>query len=451
MAAVKIADSRFVQKHNANWVSGNNNPAQAGAYVPGDGVIEERIVHPLRWSSLISLLLAMFVITVGYGYLLPVLPPMIAQIVGTSDRESLSRHTGMLTGTYTLALFLFAPLWGRAADRHGRRSVILAGLLGFASTLALFSIADTLALLYLSRLLNGLFASAITPAVYALIGDHAPSKEWRAHRFAMVNIAGASGFLIGPMLGGLTSLIAREVTPGPSTGIPLQAPSYITAALALVIALAIWKLVPERVPRAIDRQAALNPPSNGTVLWRLLAVSFVTALAVGAFEVGLSLLGTQTLGMNISQLGLMFMECSLVMLVVQTLVFSPFIKIEFTRWFFAPALAILASSLAVVPLAETGVAMAISVAVVAASAGVLSPIATYWISLGAGEMQGTRLGWQTAVASLGQAIGSAAGGLFFDAKVFVNASFTLTSVVVLVGLLASIGLPRLLVPSHQLG
>jgi MFS family permease len=49
----------------------------------------------------------------------------------------LSWHTGLLTGTYIVAIFLFAPLWGKVSDRRGRRPVILLGLTGFAAT-ALF-------------------------------------------------------------------------------------------------------------------------------------------------------------------------------------------------------------------------------------------------------------------------------------------------------------------------
>jgi MFS family permease len=400
---------------------------------------------------LVSLLLAMFVVAVGYGFLLPILPSMIERIAGTPDPATMSRHTGLLTGAYTLALFLFAPLWGRVADRRGRRPVILLGLVGFASTLALFALADSLPLLYLGRLLNGLFASAITPAAYALIGDHAPSKEWRAHRFALLNIAGASGFLVGPMLGGFTLLFAREFLPGLGEVAAFRSPFFVTSGFAFLVALAVWTLAPNEAQRKIDQQAAANAPDRRAALWRLLVISFVTAAAVGAFEVGLSLRGTQILGMNTSQIGLMFTECSLVMLIVQAVVFSPLVKPEVTRWFLTPSLAILAVGLAAVPFAVTNITMAIAVALVAASAGILSPIATYWISLGAGEMQGTALGRQTAAASLGQAVGSAAGGLLFGATFVPNASFTLTAAAVVASVLASISVPRLLVQARYRG
>jgi len=212
--------------------------------------------------------------------------------------------------------------------------------------------------------------------------------------------------------------------------------------------LAVWSFVSDEVPDGRDRVVTANASDSRAVLIRLLGISFVTAAAVGAFEVGLSLRGVQTLGMTTTEVALMFTECSLVMLVVQAIVFSPLVHPEATRWLLTPGLIILAAGLVLVPFATTTITMALAVALVAASAGVLSPIATYWISLGAGERQGTALGRQTAAASLGQAVGSAAGGLLFGAAFVPNAAFTLTAAMVLASLGASIGIPRLLVNSR---
>ena len=114
---------------------------------------------------------------------------------------------------------MFAPLWGLISDRHGRRQVLLLGLIGFAATVAVFTTADTLSMLYIGRFLSGLFAAAITPVAYALVGDYAPTKEWRAHRFALINIAGTAGLFAGPLLGGLAVRAAGKVF----TGMPERA------------------------------------------------------------------------------------------------------------------------------------------------------------------------------------------------------------------------------------
>jgi MFS family permease len=74
--------------------------------------MEPMRLDPLSWSALFAVLLAMFAITVGYGIVLPILPFLIERLAGTTDATTLSWHTGLLTGIYIFATFLFAPLWG---------------------------------------------------------------------------------------------------------------------------------------------------------------------------------------------------------------------------------------------------------------------------------------------------------------------------------------------------
>lgn len=413
---------------------------------PRRGLIAEGRLPNLTWYGLAAVLLAMFAITVGYGIALPILPFLIERIAGTTDPAALSWHTGLLTGIYILAIFMFAPLWGTISDHHGRRPVILLGLLGFAVTVALFTFADTLSMLYTGRFLSGLFAAAITPVAYALVGDHASSKEWRAHRFALINIAGTAGFFVGPLLGGLAVRATSKVFTGTAER-AFSTPFLVAAALALLATLMVFSLVPRAMPPQPSKRITPEAQLERAVLLRLWTVAFVTAIAIGAFEVGLSLRGKQVLGFDAARIGMMFAECSFVMFVVQTFVFSPLVKPELTRWFIAPGLAILALSLAVVSFTDTSITLTVTVALVAASAGILSPIVTYWVSLGAPETQGADLGRTTAAASLGQALGSVGGGLLFDASTLPGAPFTLTAVIVAAGLLASLHLPQLLLPS----
>ena len=178
---------------------------------------------------------------------------------------------------------------------------------------------------------------------------------------------------------------------------------------------------------------------------RLSTIAFVSTLAIGAFEVGLSLRGKLILGMDSYQIGMMFAECSIVMFVVQALVFSPLIKPDITRWFLTPGLVVLALGLVLVPLASGYIATTVTVALVAASAGILSPIVTYWVSLSAGETEGADLGWVTAAGSLGQVLGSAAGGLLFYISIFPNAAFNVAAIIVLMtGVAGPLGVCRAL-------
>ena len=392
----------------------------------------------LAWQALVALLLAMFAIAVGYGMFLPILPLLIERLGGKMGAASLSRHIGLLTGAYTLALFLFAPIWGRISDRLDRRSLILLGLLGFALSLASFALIDSLPLLYLSRFASGLFSAAIPPAAYSLVGDLAPSKEWRAHPQGLLSAAGATGLLVGPTFGGLVLRAAGALAPG--TEVAVSVPFFAMSSLALLAALAVGTSVPGVSRRGTRRVQAHDAQDDQAVRIRLLAIGFLTALAVGAFEVGLALRGRQVLGLGAYQIGMMFTECSLVMLVAQSVVLSPLVSPAATRWLLTPGLVILALGLGAVPWASGYASTVLAVAAVAASAGLVSPIVTYWISLDGGEAQGAALGQQTAAASLGQTLGSGVGGLLFNVSVIPNAAFTTTAVIVLAGLSASIGL-----------
>lgn len=399
-------------------------------------------------STMAVLMLSVFTVSMGYGVLLPLLPFLIERLLGSgADATQVSRSTGLLTGLYTLSLFLFAPAWGHLSDRFGRRAVLLFGLVGFSATMLIFSFIESLSAVYAERFLSGMFAAAVTPSALATIGDLAANEEARARRLTFVSLAGISGFLLGPTLGvaiarGATSLFAVDVDGAAGA---LAIPLAGTAVLALLAAAAAAVTIPnkERSDLATARDQR-NSGIRALLVARLLLLVLIVSAGVGVFEVGLALRGKQELGLTQYQIALMFTECSLVMFVVQAIVFGPWIKPSTTRRFITPALGVLAVGLFLVPRTPNFALMLAVVAAVASSAGVLSPILTYWISSHAGEARGAELGMQTAAASLGVAGGSVAGGLLFNVASLPGASFLLVSALTILGLLLSLGLPNVL-------
>jgi MFS family permease len=398
------------------------------------------------------LMLSVFTVSMGYGVVLPLLPYLIERLLGAGgDAAQVSRSTGLLTGLYTLSLFLFAPAWGRLSDRYGRRTILLIGLIGFSATMLTFAFIENLPAVYAERFLSGMFAAAVTPVALATIGDLAATEAARARRLTFVSLAGISGFLLGPMLGVFIARGAANMLPIVSAAGSVALPLAGTAVLALLVAVAATMTVPGT--QRGDALPERDQPASKTVPWlvpKLLALAFIVSAGVGVFEVGLALRGKQELGLTQYQIALMFTECSLVMIVVQAIVFSPWIKPETTRWFIGPALTVLAAGLFLVPRASDFMLMLTVIGAVAASAGILSPILTYWISSKAGNAQGWELGKQTAAASLGAAVGSAAGGLLFDLAWLPNASFLLMTALTVFGVLLSLGLPDTLV-TRKLG
>ena len=402
-------------------------------------------------STMAVLMASVFTVSIGYGVVLPLLPYLIERLLGTAaDAAQVSRSTGLLTGLYTLALFLFAPAWGHMSDRYGRRAILLIGLIGFSATMLTFAFIENLTAVYAERFLSGMFAAAVTPGALATIGDLAATDEARARRLTFVSLAGISGFLLGPMLGVFVVRSAGSLLPIGGGAGALTLPLAGTAVLVLLVATAAAVTVPgvKRGDAPPTRDRADLAPSRWLVP-KLLTLAFIVSAGVGVFEVGLALRGKQELGLTQYQIALMFTECSLVMFVVQSIVFSPWIKPKTTRWFIAPALAILAAGLFLVPRAPDYTLTLAVIGAVAASAGILSPILTYWISIKAGKAQGAELGKQTAASSLGAAVGSAAGGLLFDITPLPHASFLLVTALTILGVLLSLGLPKRLLTRER--
>ena len=396
--------------------------------------------------TMLVLMLSVFTVSMGYGIILPLLPYVIERLQGASGGAAqVSSATGLLTGFYTLSLFLFAALWGQLSDRFGRRVILLIGLFGFSATMLTFAFIESLPAIYAERFLSGMFAAAVTPVALAAIGDLATSEEVRARRLTFVRLAGISGFLLGPMLGVFLTRGAPNWLPVLNASGSLALPLAAIAILSFLAAIGVLLTLAGRRPVDVARHKILSAvkPVAGLIA-KLLTISFIVSAGIGVFEVGLALRGKQELGLSQYQIASMFTLCSLVMFVMQSIVFSPWIKPETTRWFLAPGLAVLAAGLFLVPRASDFTLMLLVIGAVAASAGVLSPILTYWISSKAGKAQGAELGKQTAAASLGAAAGSAAGGLLFDVPWLADASFLLVTLLTVLSALLSIGLPKLL-------
>jgi MFS transporter, DHA1 family, multidrug resistance protein len=385
-----------------------------------------------------AVLLAAFAVGVGYGVVLPFLPFLLERLGQSSSGGAIQRTTGLLTGAYTIGPVIFAPLWGALSDRMGRRPVLLIGLLGFTVTLGLSAAAASLTTLYAARLLNGAFAAAVTPIILAIIADCSPDDGWRARRFGWVGIASISGLLAGPMIGGLSGLL---ISAKGATG--LAAPLLVATGLS-ALATASMGLLRAVPPPRPSRQTAVGRPSpRQASMIGLLVLTGVSAAAIGSFHVGLALQG-RSLSMEARAISLMFAECSLVMLVAQALVFSPWVRASVTRMLLVPTFIVLAGSFVLLSGMASFVPLRATVDLFSASAGVLAPILLFWISRVAGEAQGLQLGWQSAVASLGQTTGSVATGLFLASSLWTGSVFMIMAAVLALAGIAALPVARAL-------
>ena len=136
----------------------------------------------------------------------------------------------------------------------------------------------------------------------------------------------------------------------------------------------------------------------------------------------------------------MFAECSLVMIAVQILVFSPAVKALSGRRLIIPAFLAMALGLALFPGGTSFYRMIVSVGLIAASAGLIMPALTHMVSLQTVLPLGVALGAQTSLSSIGQGLGSAAAGALYG--VLAEHLFWVSAVFMVLGAGLSFAMPR---------
>ena len=372
-----------------------------------DGVVAK------RGGGFNTLLAATFVVFLGYGTVLPILPLFLDRVLSMTGADEVALHTGLLTGVYTLALFAFAPLWGGISDRLGRRPVLLWGLAGFALAMLGFSLVNDLPLAYGMRALAGALAAAVIPVALAQAAEYGGAVP-RARRFAWLSAASTLGFLSGPMLSGWLASIPMVMPQSDMLlGGPVAWPFVVTAGLAGAVWLMAYRHVPERparLPSSGRHTPEVTPtwPTGG-----LLTLTLLAMLGLGAFEVGLSLQARQSIGLDPFRIGLLFTACSLVMLAVQVLWSTRPPKRLSSGHLISGAFLLMALGALSLPYATSFWWAFVAVGLLGAGSGLLIPLLAYQVSLASGSAQGAALGKQTALASLGQAAGSAGAGLLF--------------------------------------
>ena len=174
-----------------------------------------------------------FLDTVGFGVIMPVLPDFLMQLTGGTRSEA-SATAGYLLVAYAALQFIFAPVIGNLSDRYGRRSVLLISLAMYAVNYLLAGLATALWVLFLGRILTGI-TSATYSTANALIADVSPPEE-RAQNFGLIGMAFGIGFIVGPPLGGILGNIDPRM------------PFFVAAGLAILNTLYGFFFLRETLP-----------------------------------------------------------------------------------------------------------------------------------------------------------------------------------------------------------
>ena len=128
---------------------------------------------------------------------------------GVTDKISgIVLFGGALGALYSFLQFIAAPLWGTISDRIGRKPVLLVSVFGLAVSYLLWFFSGSFTTLIIARFIGGIMGGNISTAT-AVVADVTTSKN-RSKGMALIGIAFAFGFILGPAMGGIFSLIRLD-------------------------------------------------------------------------------------------------------------------------------------------------------------------------------------------------------------------------------------------------
>ncbi|WP_071395676.1 MFS transporter [Bacillus tuaregi] len=253
-------------------------------------------------KALPILFLVMFLVMIGFGIIIPVLP-FYAENIGASPFE-----LGLLMAVYSLMQLLFAPLWGRVSDRIGRKPVIMIGILGLALSFFLMGLSSALWMLFAARVVGGILSAANMPTVMAYVAD-ITSAEDRGKGMGIVGAATGLGFVFGPALGGVFSKMS------------LNMPFYIAGFFSLLTFFLVWFVLKESLAKE-NRGQQRNEKSS---VWQALNGSqsilyflqLFISLSLSGLEATFAYFAAVKAGLGTVGLGYIFMIMGLAGALVQ--------------------------------------------------------------------------------------------------------------------------------------
>lgn len=141
----------------------------------------------------------MFVTGIGMSQIAPVLPLYIKHL-GVDNTASIAQLSGIAFGITFIVSAIFSPIWGHAADKFGRKPMLLRASLGMAVIVGCMGFAPNVYVLIGLRLLQGAITGYST-ACTTLIATQT-DKENAGYALGTLSTASIAGSLFGPTIGG---------------------------------------------------------------------------------------------------------------------------------------------------------------------------------------------------------------------------------------------------------
>lgn len=356
----------------------------------------------LKTPPILIMCATLFLVMVGFGIILPVLP-FFSQNLGATPLQ-----IGLLMASYSLMQFIFSPFWGTLSDKYGRKPIVLIGLLGFSVSFILFGIADSIWMLFASRIAGGILSSACLPTAMAYVAD-ITEEEDRGAGMGFLGAAMGLGMVVGPAIGGLFSVIH------------FGAPFFFSAGLALINLVFAAIFLKESKKEHSKSEIKYNRFKHLLSLRGFLAfiffLVFVISFCMANFEGTFSLFAQQKLKFGALEMGWVFATIGAIAVITQGVFIGKLIKAYGEEKVIKIGLLFSAIGYALTIFSFNLLTLIVFIGIASVGHALCRPSLASLISKETELEEGITMGAMQSVDSLGRVLGPIFGGLVFGLNI----------------------------------
>lgn len=357
-------------------------------------------------KKIIILMINMFIAIGSFGIIIPILPAYLASINqgGTA--------AGLMIAIFAGAQLIFSPIAGKWTDQFGRRKMIIYGLVGLTLSMFIFYAVNSIWLLYASRIIGGIGAALLIPAIFAYVAD-ITTFDQRAKGNSLVSAAMSLGIVVGPGIGGFLADFG------------LKFPFLISALVSLsAVGFSIFVLKESETAQVTQSMDA----KTETMLRRIalsvkkpyfipLIITLVMSFGLMAYESVIGLYLDNQFNSTPKDIAVMVTATGIVSVIVQLFVVDRIVQrfgeVNVLNIFISVAaigflLSLFASSYLIFFLISL---------IIFLSTSILRPVLNTLISKMAGNEQGFAMGMNNAYMSIGNVLGPTLAGMMYDVHI----------------------------------
>lgn len=346
------------------------------------------------------LFLIMFLVMIGFGIIIPVLP-FYAEEMGASPAQ-----LGLLMAVYSLMQLIFAPFWGRLSDRIGRKPVMMIGIAGLSLSFFIQAMSTELWMLFAARIIGGLLSSANMPTAMAYVAD-ITTPENRGKGMGIVGAAVGLGFVFGPAIGGIFSKSSMSM------------PFYLAGASSLITLVIISFLLKESLQKdnAVQgkkesRWKAFSGPASVLFILQLFI-----SLSLSGLEATFAYFAAKKAGLGATQLGYIFMIMGFAGAMVQGGLVGRLTKKYGEGTVIQGGIIVSAIGFGLILLVDSFTTAAIFLSIFGIGNGVIRPSVSSLLTKTTDAGHGSATGLLSSFDSLGRIVGPPLGGWLFSLSI----------------------------------